>query len=59
MASRGPLAGRTLGELVLIERIGHGASGSVYRARQPVLERDAVAKVLRRPLRSSPSSIRR
>jgi WD40 repeat protein/serine/threonine protein kinase len=46
MADR-DLSGRTLGEFVLVEKIGQGGYGSVYRAAQPLLKRDVVVKVLR------------
>jgi WD40 repeat protein/tRNA A-37 threonylcarbamoyl transferase component Bud32 len=41
------LPGRTLGDFVVRERIGQGQYGTVYRAEQPLLEREAVIKVLR------------
>ncbi|MBP9208137.1 MAG: protein kinase [Kofleriaceae bacterium] len=41
------LIGRTLGDFVLRELIGEGSFGRVYRAEQPVLEREAVVKVAR------------
>jgi WD40 repeat protein/serine/threonine protein kinase len=40
------LCGRTLGEFVLVERIGEGGFGAVYRCAQPLLKRDVVIKVL-------------
>ncbi|HTR56413.1 MAG TPA: serine/threonine-protein kinase, partial [Kofleriaceae bacterium] len=40
------LLGRSLGEFRLLEIIGTGASGVVYRAEQPLLEREAAVKVL-------------
>ena len=45
MADR-DLAGRTLGEFVLLEKIGQGGYGAVYRAEQPLLKRQVVVKVL-------------
>jgi WD40 repeat protein len=42
-----PLIGRLLGDYRLGARLGAGASGTVYRARQVGLERDVVVKVLR------------
>ena len=45
MADRN-LAGRTLGEFVLLEKIGQGGYGAVYRAEQPLLRRNVVVKVL-------------
>jgi WD40 repeat protein/serine/threonine protein kinase len=41
------LSGRTFGEFLLRERIGVGGHGTVYRAEQHGLGRDAVVKVLR------------
>jgi len=46
MADR-DLTGRMLGEFVLLEKIGQGGFGSVYRAEQPLLKRYVVVKVLR------------
>jgi WD40 repeat protein len=40
-----PLRGRTLGDFVLREQIGEGSFGQVFRAEQPILEREAVVKV--------------
>jgi serine/threonine protein kinase len=40
------IEGRKLGDFVVRERLGHGAFGTVYRAEQPLLRRDAVIKVL-------------
>ena len=41
-----PLENRTLGEFVLREVIGEGGFGQVFRAEQPLLNREAVVKVL-------------
>jgi tetratricopeptide (TPR) repeat protein len=38
----------TWGSLTLLERIGHGAFGEVYRARDPRLDRHVALKLLRR-----------
>jgi WD40 repeat protein/tRNA A-37 threonylcarbamoyl transferase component Bud32 len=38
--------GRRLGDFVVVERLGEGGHGVVYRAEQPTLGRDAVVKVL-------------
>jgi serine/threonine protein kinase/tetratricopeptide (TPR) repeat protein len=46
LAARDRLVGRTLGEFKLIDRIGQGGLGAVYRAEQPPLAREAVVKVL-------------
>jgi WD40 repeat protein/serine/threonine protein kinase len=39
------LAGRTLGDFVLRDRLGEGGMGAVYRAEQSILGREAVIKV--------------
>ena len=44
------LLGRRLGEFELREKIGEGGFGSIYRAEQVGLEREAVVKVLRTDL---------
>jgi WD40 repeat protein/serine/threonine protein kinase len=49
-ASSDPLIGRTLGDFILREKIGEGGFGAVYRAEQPLLQREAVVKVLHRQL---------
>jgi serine/threonine-protein kinase len=45
-SSADDFAGRTLGEFVLHDPIGRGGFGTVYRATQPALDREAVVKVL-------------
>jgi WD40 repeat protein len=40
-----PLIGRRLGEFRLVDVVGAGASGVVYRAEQPLLQREAAVKV--------------
>src|SRR5262245_39520048 len=47
MADR-DLTGRMLGEFRLVEKIGQGGYGAVYRSEQPALKRHVVVKVLRR-----------
>jgi serine/threonine protein kinase len=44
--SGGGLVGLKMGEFELIEEIGHGGMGVVYRAHQPGLERDVAVKIL-------------
>lgn len=44
--SGGGLEGLKMGEFELIEEIGHGGMGVVYRAHQPGLERDVAVKIL-------------
>jgi WD40 repeat protein/tRNA A-37 threonylcarbamoyl transferase component Bud32 len=55
-----PLApGQRLGEFVLREKIGEGGFGQVYRAEQPLLQRQAVIKVLHARHRASDEVIQR
>ncbi len=45
-ASRFPLVGRTLGAYQVVEQIGAGGMGAVYKAYQPSMERHVAIKVL-------------
>ena len=45
-APLGALTGRTLGEFVLLEKLGEGGFGTVFRAEQHGLAREAVVKIL-------------
>src|SRR5687767_13751992 len=56
---RAPLVGRTLGKFEIVERLGRGGSGEVYRAEQAQLGRSAVVKVLRSDLAPSPHRVER
>jgi eukaryotic-like serine/threonine-protein kinase len=51
MADRDELLGRKIGGYVLLERIGEGGFGKVYRGEQPTLGREVVVKVLHERLR--------
>src|SRR5436853_6167485 len=54
-----PIIGRTLGDFVVREKIGEGGFGTVYRAEQPMLAREAVVKVLRGTMQANDSMIAR
>src|SRR5690242_2160120 len=56
---RGPLVGRSLGKFAVVERLGRGGSGEVFRAEQAQLGRSAVIKVLRSDLAPSPNRVER
>ncbi|MSR47648.1 MAG: hypothetical protein EXS13_11400 [Planctomycetes bacterium] len=43
---RDPWIGKKLGDFVLLERVGRGAMGLVFKARQASLQRDAAVKIL-------------
>ncbi len=58
-ATRDPLIGRTLGDFVVREKIGEGGFGAVYRSEQPLLEREAVIKVLHRQQLASEAAVKR
>ncbi|MBA3464998.1 MAG: serine/threonine-protein kinase PknK, partial [Deltaproteobacteria bacterium] len=60
MAAAGAsLIGRTLGKLTILEQLGQGGSGEVYRAEQSQLGRSAVIKVLRREIANVPNRVER
>lgn len=54
-----PLIGRTLGKFSILERIGRGGSGEVFRAEQVQLGRSVVIKVLRREVANVPNRVER
>ena len=53
------LVGRTLGEFVVREPLSSGGFGTVYRAEQPALAREAVIKVLHTRLLGSETMVQR
>jgi len=53
------LSGRTLGEFVLLEKIGEGGYGDVYRGEQPALRRVVVVKVLNERRRCDADALER
>jgi tRNA A-37 threonylcarbamoyl transferase component Bud32 len=58
-APTGSLIGRSLGKFTVIEQLGKGGSGEVYRAEQVQLGRSAVIKVLRREVAAAPNKVER
>jgi serine/threonine protein kinase len=55
----GDLEGRTLGHYRIVERIGAGGMGEVYRARDERLDREVAIKVLPEEVAGDPDRIRR
>ena len=53
------LIGRSLGKFTILEQLGKGGSGEVYRAEQVQLGRSAVIKVLRREVAAAPNKVER
>ncbi|HSS01663.1 MAG TPA: serine/threonine-protein kinase, partial [Kofleriaceae bacterium] len=53
------IEGTALGDFIVVERLGEGGHGVVYRAEQPVLGREAVIKVLHERHRDRPETIQR
>jgi serine/threonine protein kinase/formylglycine-generating enzyme required for sulfatase activity len=54
-----PLLGQSLGEFELVELLGRGGMGAVYKAKQPALDRFVAVKVLPRRLAADASFIER
>jgi len=53
------MIGRTLSHFKVLEKIGEGGMGEVYRAQDHKLGRDVAIKVLREELASDPDRLRR
>ena len=54
-----PIIGRTLGDFLIKEKLGEGGFGTVYKAKQITLIRDAVIKILHTRHRTDPQIIER
>jgi serine/threonine-protein kinase len=53
------LIGRTVGSYEIVERIGEGGMGTVYRGLDPMLEREVAVKAIRPELAREPSAVER
>jgi serine/threonine protein kinase len=51
--------GRTISHYKILEKLGSGGMGTVFRARDLELERDVAIKVLREDLSADPERLRR
>ena len=56
-AARDPLLGQQLGDYQVIELIGEGGMGLVYRGIQPVIKKRVAIKVLRREFATDPMQV--
>ncbi len=53
------MVGKTLGHYEILEPLGKGGMGEVYRARDTKLDRDVAIKVLLEPLADDPERLAR
>jgi eukaryotic-like serine/threonine-protein kinase len=53
------LTGRTLGDYLILRKLGQGAMGQVYLARQQSLKREVALKILRAEVASNPTAHKR
>src|SRR5262245_18833117 len=53
------MIGRTVGTYEIVERIGEGGMGTVYRALDPMLEREVAIKAIRQELAREPNAVER
>jgi tRNA A-37 threonylcarbamoyl transferase component Bud32 len=58
-AAASDLTGRTIGKFHILEKLGKGGSGDVYRAEQQQLGRSVVVKVLRSEVAWAPNRVER
>jgi serine/threonine-protein kinase len=58
-AAREPLPVRQLGQYLLIEVIGQGGMGTVWRAKHTIIEREVAVKVIRKEKANDPSVVQR
>jgi len=58
-STRRDLAGRTLGDFVVVAQLDEGGQGVVYRAEQPALGREAVIKVMQAKRKTRSDAVQR
>src|SRR5512139_4002931 len=54
-----PLIGKALGQFEILEAIGQGGMATVYKARQPAMNRLVALKVLSMPMTANPTFLAR